>query len=107
MKCPRCGARVPLTRLLRPDSGGVACPSCGTTLLATNESYKYTQRREIQVALALFMVALVAIALSVKTGYWWLSLVTMLVGPIGMGVSSRWLRQRLLRLRATENGPWN
>jgi hypothetical protein len=100
MKCPRCGAKVPLTRLLRPDSGSVACSSCSTRLRPTEDSYKYARRRELQAALAVFLVAVAAIALSVKTGYWWMNLVIMLAIPTTMAASSRWLRHRFLHLRA-------
>jgi hypothetical protein len=100
MKCPQCGAKVPPTRLLAPNSGGVTCPSCSASLRPTEDSYKYTRRREIQAALAVLLVAVAAIAISIKTGYWWMNLVTMLAIPTTMAASSRWLRQRFLHLRA-------
>jgi len=97
--CPQCGAKVPLTRLLAPDSGGVACPSCSARLRPTGDSYEYARRRELQAALAVLSVAVAAIAFSLKTRYWWMNLVTMPAIPTLMAASSRWLRQRFLHLR--------
>ena len=99
MKCPQCGASVPLIRTLRPDLGSFGCTSCLVRLLPTDESLRQIRRRTSQLGFAVLVFSFVATTYAANTGHVWMMLASILAVVLVMGAWSLWLRKSYLQLQ--------